>query len=209
MFEAAVIKLLEGAFICRTAYPDLFSFLEDESTRRQVDGYLTQIGRRLAATAHGEAYYAAHRAVGPSERTEIRSLFKEVKHELRPVLGFLNLIMQAQRADRTLGTGDVIDFPKTLLHISENPHLGEMLRGFAALGKEFASNDANLRTLLDRLLQQMVKTGYLIPDRQGDRFEVTGKIDYFYEVVDFLAENEQAIREAQDQESEGETGRLF
>jgi len=209
MFEATVIKLLEGAFICRTAYPDLFSFLDDESTRRQVDGYLTQIGRRLAATAHGEAYYAAHRVVGPSERTEIRSLFKEVKHELRPVLGFLNLIMQAQRADRTLGTGDVIDFPKTLLHISENPHLGEMLRGFAALGKEFASSDANLRTLLDRLLQQMVKTGYLIPDRQGDRFEVTGKIDYFYEVVDFLAENEQAIREAQDQESEGETGRLF
>ncbi len=76
MFEATVIKLLEGEFICRTAYPDLFSFLEDESTRRQVDGYLTQIGRRLAATSHGEAYYAAHRAVGPSERTEIRFLFK-------------------------------------------------------------------------------------------------------------------------------------
>jgi hypothetical protein len=209
MFEATVIKLLEGAFICRTAYPDLFSYLEDEATRRQVDGYLTQIGRRLAATAHGESYYAAHRAVGPRERTEIRSLFKEVKHELRPVLGFLNLIMQAQRADRTLGAGDMIDFPKTLLHISENPHLGEILRGFASLGKEFASSDASLRTLLDRLLQQMVKSGYLIPDRQGDRFEVTGKIDYFYEVVDFLAENEQAIREAQDQESEGETGRLF
>ena len=48
MFEATVIKLLEGAFICRTAFPDLFSYLEDESTRRQVDGYLTQIGRRLA-----------------------------------------------------------------------------------------------------------------------------------------------------------------
>jgi hypothetical protein len=209
MFEATVIKLLEGAFICRVASPDFFSFLDDESTRRQVDGYLAQIGRRLAATAHGEAYYAAHRTVGPGERAEIRSLFKEVKHELRPVLGFLNLIMQAQRADQTLGTGDVIDFPKTLLHISENPHLGEMLRGFAALGKEFASSNASLRTLLDRLLQQMVKMGYLIPDRQCDRFEVSGKIDYFYEVVDFLAENEQAIREAQEQETDGETGRLF
>jgi hypothetical protein len=209
MFETTVIKLLEGAFICRTAYPDHFAYLEDEAARRQVDGYLTQIGRRLAATAHGEAYYAAHRTVGPRERTEIRALFKEVKHELRPVLGFLNLIMQAHRVDRTLGTGDVIDFPKTLLQISENPHLGEMLRSFAALGKEFASSDASLRTLLDRLLQQMVKSGYLIPDRQGDRFEVTGKLDYFYEVADFLAENEQAIREAQDQETDGETGRLF
>lgn len=209
MFEATVIKLLEGAFICRTAYPDLFAHLEDEAVRRQVDGYLTQIGRRLAVTSHGEAYYAAHRTVGPQERTEIRALFKEIKHELRPVLGFLNLIMQAQRSDRTLATGDVIDFPKTLLHISENPHLAEMLRSFAALGKEFSSGDASLRTLLERLLQQMVKSGYLIQDRQGDRFEVTGKLDYFYEVADFLAENEQAIREAQDRETEGETGRLF
>ena len=49
-----------------------------------------------------------------------------------------------------------------------------------------------------------------LPAPTGDIvLEVTGKIDYFYEVVDFLAENEQAIREAQDQESEGETGRLF
>lgn len=208
MFEATVIKLLEGAFICRTAYPDLYAYLEDEAVRRQVDGYLTQIGRRLAATAHGEAYYAAHLAVGVRERTEIRALFKEVKHELRPMLGFLNLVMQARRADRTLATGDVIDFPKTLLQIAENPHLEEMLRGFAALGKEFASADASLRTLLDRLLQYMAKSGYLVPDRQGDRYTVTGKIDYFYEVADFLAENEQAIREAQDQETEGETGRL-
>lgn len=210
MFEETVIKLLEGEFICRTAYPNLFYFLEDESTRRQVDGYLTQIGRRLAATAHGEAYYAAHRTVGPSERKQIQSLFKEVKHELLPVLRFLNLIMQAQRAEQTLVAGDVIDFPRTLLQISESPHLCDELRGFTALGKEFASSgDANLHTLLHRLLQHMVKTGYLIQVSQGDRFEVTGKIDYLYEVVRFLTENEQAIREAQDQESEGETGRLF
>jgi hypothetical protein len=211
MFEATVVALLKGAFICRTAYPDLFSYLEDGTVRDQVDTYLSQIGRRLAATPHEEAYYAAYRTVGPDERQEIRTLFKEVKYELRPVLNFLNLVMQAQRADRTLGTGDVIDFPQTLMRVSENPHLVEMLRGFPAMGKEFASSGKE-RPLLERLLQQMVKSGYLVPDRQGrDRFEVTGKIDYFYEVADFLAENEQAIREAQDQESEGEgeTGRLF
>lgn len=209
MFEATVIKLLEGAFICQTAYPDLYEFLKDDAARRQVDGYLTQISRRLASTAHKEAYYAAHLAVGARERTEIRALFKEMKYELRPVLGFLNLAMQANRADHTLSTGDVIDFPKLLLHVSENPHLGEMLRGFASLGKEYASSDARPSTMLDRVLQLMTRNGYLVQVKQGDRYEVTGKIDYFYEVVDFLAENEHAIREAEDQEDEGETGRLF
>lgn len=209
MFETTAIRLLEGCFVCRTVYPDLFSYLEDETARRRVDEYLTQIGRRLVATAHKEAYYAAHRTIGASERSDIRSLFREIKYDIRPVLNFLNLIMQVQNGDRTLGAGDVIDFPKTLLQISENPHLESMLRAFASLGKEFSSGDANLRTLLEKLLMQMVKSGYLVQNPQKDRFLVTGKIDYFYEIVDFLAENEQAIREAQDQEQEGETGRLF
>ncbi len=212
MFEETVIKLLKGTFICRVAYLDEFSFLENETNRRKVDAYLNQIGKCLSSTAHGEAYYASNTKINSNERAEIKNLFKEIKYTIRPMLNFLILMLQAQHADRIMSTGDVIDFPKTLLYISENPHLGEMLRGFPTMGKEFASSDASLRALLDRLLQQMVKMEYLIPDRQGDRFIVTGKIDYFYEIVDFLAENEQAIREAEDQESGGEggeTGWLF
>jgi hypothetical protein len=214
MFEAVVIKLLEGTFICRTAWPDLFFYLEDEAVRSRVDAYLGQIGRSLASTAHAEAYYAAYRAIGPEERTEIRALFREIKNELRPLLGFLNLIMQAQESDRTLVAGDVISFPKTLLSISESPHLSELLRGFSTQGKEFGSGDASPHKSLERLLQQMEKRGYLVADRQADRYQMTGKIDYFYEVADFLAENEHALREAQEQEgdemaSETETRNLF
>lgn len=211
MFEATVIKLLEGAFICNTVYPDLFSYLKDESASRQVNGYLTQIGRHLAVTPHGQAYYAAYQRIGKEERSEIKALFREIKHDIKPVLGFLNLVMQAQNSDRTLGAGDVIEFPKLLMRVSENSHLEEMLRGFPAMRKDLASNKANVRTLLDRLLQQMVKSDYLVADRRGDRFEVTGKIDYFYEVVDFIFENEQHIKEAQEEEQdpEGENRRLF
>lgn len=209
MFEGAIIKLLEGEFICNTAYPDLFEYLKDESVRREVDGYLFRIGRRLVSTPHVQAYYAAHASVGRQERSEIRSLFREVKHDLRPVLGFLNLTMQTTSADKTLSVGDVIDFPKVLMKISENPHLGENLRGFASLGKEYASSDSSQRAMLDKVLQQMTKSGYLVPDRERDRYQVTGKIDYFYEVMDFLAENEENIQDDTDKEPESETGRLF
>lgn len=209
MFEVVVIKLLEGRFICNSAYPDLFEYLRSEGVRREVDGYLSRIGRRLATTPNVQAYYSAHASVGQQERPEIRALFREIKHDLKPVLGFLNLAMQATNADTTLYAGDVIEFPTVLMRISENPHLGEALRGFASLGKEYGSNDSSQRAMLDKVLQQMTKSGYLIPDRERDRYQVTGKIDYFYEVMDFLAENEENIEDDTDTEPEGETGRLI
>jgi len=210
MFEGVITKLLEGAFICNTAHPDLFGYLNnDEGVRKDVDGYLFRIGRRLVSTPNVQSYYAAHASIGPRERPEIRALFREVKHELKPVLGFLNLVMQATNADKTLLSGDVIDFPSVLMRITENPHLGEALRGFASLGKEYASSDSSQRAMLDKVLQQMTKSGYLVTDRERDRFQVTGKIDYFYEVMDFLAENEENIQDDTDKDPEGESGRLL
>lgn len=208
MFESIITRLLEGEFICRASYPDLFEHLKDESVRREVDGYLFRIGRRLASTPNAQAYYAAHASIGPRERAEVRTLFREVKHELKPVLGFLNLVMQTMNADKTLLAGDVIDFPTLLIKISESQHLGEALRSFAALGREYGSNDPSQRAMLEKVLQQMAKSGYLIADRERDRYQVTGKIDYFYEIMDFLAENEEGIREHAALETEGETGRL-
>jgi len=212
MFDKTVVALLEGEFICHTKYPDSFSQLKNESFRRQVNGYLTQIDRRLATTAHGDAYYMAYQKIEDKDREEIRLSFKKIKGGLRSVLHLLNLIMQAQCADQSIGAGDVIDFPKILHLISESPHLSEKLRELPSHGKEFVSSDSSLSALLNRALQHMEKAGYLIQENKGDRYRVTGKIDYLYEVVDFLTENEQSIRELEDHDPEvekGENGRLF
>lgn len=209
MFKDVITLLLEGGFICNVAHPTPFAYLQDEGARREVDGYLARLDRRLAITPHDEAYYAAHASVGLKERPEIRTLFKEVKHDLRPVLGFLNLVMQAKRADMTLGPGDVIEFPVLLMQVSDNPHLGEALRGFSRLGNEFAASEASPRAMLDKLLQRLTKNGYLVTDKEHDRYQVTGKIDYFYEVMNFLIENEEEVQDATATEPEGETGRLF
>jgi hypothetical protein len=208
MFDGVVIKLLEGRFICNTTDPDLFEYLKTEAARREIDGYLSRIGRRLESSPNGQAYYAAYARIGKADRREIRDLFGTIKHEIKPVLAFLNFTMQATHADKTLFPGDALDFPTLLKTVSDNPHLGEELRKFSSLGKEFASSDSNVRSMLDRILQQMVKSGYLVQDRENDRYQVTGKIDYFYEVMDFLAENEN-IEDSTEKEPEAETGRLI
>lgn len=208
MFDGVVIKLLEGRFICNTTEPDLFEYLKNEAARLEIDGYLARIGRRLESSPNGEAYYAAYASVSKTDRREIRDLFSTIKHEIKPVLGFLNFSMQAIHADKTLFAGDALDFPTLLKTVSDNPHLGEELRKFPSLGKEYASSDFKVRSMLDRVLQQMVKSGYLVQDRENDRYQVTGKIDYFYEVMDFLAENEN-IEDSTEKEPEAETGRLI
>lgn len=208
MFDGVVIKLLEGRFICNTTEPDLFEYLKTEGARHEIDGYLGRIDRRLESTPNGQAYYAAYARIGKADRREIRDLFGTIKHEIKPVLAFLNFAMQATHADKTLFPGDVLDFPTLLKTVSDNPHLGEELRKFPSLGKEFVSSDSNVRSMLDRILQQIVKSGYLVQDRENDRYQVTGKIDYFYEVMDFLAENEN-IEDSTEKEPEAEMGRLI
>src|SRR5574338_230163 len=209
VFSEVTRRLLEGAFICNTAYPDLFTYLTDEATRREVDGFLGRMGLRLAATPHGEAFYAAHARLGSAERADIRSLFREIKYEVRPVLAFLNLVMQATHADTSLCAGDTISFPALLHSVSDNAHLDELLRTFASLGAEFGAADANSRSILDKVLQRLARAGYLVADRERDRYQVTGKIDYFYEVLDFLAENEADIQDTTDSDPEPETGQLL
>ncbi len=210
MFEKTVTKLISGVYICRVAHKEEFFYLdENESVRRQVDGYLTQIGKSLAVTPRGAAYYAAYKKIGRSEEKETEALYREIKHDIKPVLDFLMLTMQAKNSDIALDTGDVINFPEILHKISVNPHLSEQLQGVVSNGKEYESNDASSRALLEKLFQKMVRNGYLIYDRQKDQYTVTGEIDYYDEIKDYLIENEPSIKEAIDKELEGETGRLF
>lgn len=107
MFDTTLRLLLSGAFVCETTAPAEYRYLQDETHRRLADDYLRKIGRRLASTGTGHAYFMAYAEVGSGERTEIRRLFGEIKHELRPVVNFLRFIMQSLRREETPTPGSV------------------------------------------------------------------------------------------------------
>jgi biotin operon repressor len=205
MFKNIILLLLSGEFLCNVSRPDEFSFLQDEATRLDVDAYLARIGRRLGLTRNGVAFYAAHASIGAEERTEARIVFKEIKRDLRPIVKFLNLVMQAQRSDMTLFAGDSLRYHELLTRIRESSHLTDELSSFAKLGNEYASSSETVPGILDKILQRLAKNGYLVADRERDRYTLTGKIDYLQEVIDFLLENEEEIvqtsQEAPEQES--------
>jgi len=94
--------------------------------------------------------------------------------------------------------------------LGENAHLLEVLREFGMMGKEYAVSDASAKGMLNKVIQQMEKRGYLIlinPEQESYRF--TGKLDYYYQIIDFLVENEGiSDPSSQEQEAMPEQGRL-
>ncbi|WP_295452623.1 hypothetical protein [uncultured Thiodictyon sp.] len=190
MFEQTLTLLLAGEFICAVRYPDAWRFLEDEGQRRDAEAFLNRLGRRLARTRQGGAWFAAYIQVGADERRAIREGFAEIKHNLRLLVGFFVHVMQAQRQDQFLAPGSVIESNRLMAAIDENPNLRGELLALAGLGKG-ATGDGTNRGTLDRLLKRLRDDGYLVlanPEREI--YEVTGKIEYLQEVVDFLMEHQ-------------------
>lgn len=206
MFEVALTLLLSGEFICQVRYPEAFRFLEEAENREEAKAFLARLGRRLGKTRHGGAWYAVFDRVGPEERKGIRDEFAEIKHNLRLLVGFFVHVMQALRYEEFLAPGSIIEANRLIAAIDENPNLRSELQNLTNLGKGYAA-DGTLRGILDKLLKKMREEGYLVlanPEREI--YEVTGKIEYLQEVVDFVMAYESIPDEA---EEEPETGFLL
>lgn len=210
MFDQIVPKLLEGEFICEATAPSLFRALADEAFRSEVDAFLGKIKRRLTITPNGQAYYASWVKVGKEQRAEAKRVMVAIKQTIRPVIQFIELCMDSLKTDAAPSPGDRIDYPAILKSVTENPHLQEKLREFATLGKEFAANEASTNAMLGKVFQQLEKAKYIVfayPEQEAWRF--TGKLDYYYEMITFLMENE-GIQQQQDEKGDDpESGRLF
>ncbi|MDD2991844.1 MAG: hypothetical protein PHI64_23180, partial [Zoogloea sp.] len=208
MFEQIVPKLLEGEFICEASAPFLFRALADEAFRSEVDAYLGKIKRRLTTTPNGQAYYASWVRVGKEQRAEAKRVMVSIKQTIRPVIQFVELCMDSLKTDAAPSPGDRIDYPAILKAVTENPHLQEKLREFATLGKEFAANEASANAMLGKVFQQLEKAGYIVfayPEQEAWRF--TGKLDYYYQVITFLMENEGIQQQQDEKDDDSETGR--
>ncbi len=203
MFEQTLTLLLAGEFICNIRYPDAWRFLEDEGQRHEVDAFLGKLGRRLARTRQGGAWFAAYQQIGAEERRAMRDGFAEIKHNLRLLVGFFVHVMQALRQDQFLAPGSLIEANRLMAAIDQNPNLRSELQALAGLGKG-PTGDGTLRGTLERLLKKLRDEGYLVlanPEREI--YEVTGKIEYLQEVVDFLMAH-QSIPDEVEEESDTE-----
>lgn len=195
MFDQIAIRLIRGDFVCEATGAQQFRWLTEDANRLEVDAFLSKIGRRLAQTPNNHAFYAAWQKIGPDERQEVRRIFKDVTR-IRPVINFLKFCMDTWRSEAAPVPNDRLDYAATLTAVTENPHLMEHLRDFSNLGKEFIASEASPKGMLEKVFQYMERTGYIaVLNRDQEAYIFTGKLDYFYQVMDFLVEHEKTIAE--------------
>jgi hypothetical protein len=166
-----------------------------------VDALLGKLGRRLARTRQGGAWFAAYQQIGPTERKAMRDGFAEIKHNLRFLVGFFVHLMQTMRQDQFLAPGTLIEANRLIGAIDENPNLRGELQSLAGLSRG-STGDGTHRGMLDKLLKRLCDEDYLVlvnPEREI--YRVTGKIEYLQEVVDFLMAH-QSIPDELEEESD-------
>lgn len=202
MFEQVALRLLEGAFICESSSPEAFRWLSTEDAQEAIAAYLDKIGRRLAKTPNDQAYYVTWKRIGQNERIEVKRIFASIKQTLRPLIHFITLCMEVEKKDSSPVPGDRLEYTMLLKAVTENAHIFEVLREFGIMGKEFTVTEASAKGMLDKVIQQMERWEYLVLiNREQESYRFTGKLDYYFQVVDFLMENE-GITDPSSQEQE-------
>jgi len=205
MFEPLVKRLLQGEFICEITDEAGFQYLQNPENFFQVEDYLQRLNYRLASTQNKLSFYAAYIEIDNAARQDIRKVFQQFRLELHPVVEWLDMMMACLKQDAVLSPGDTLAFSSLLQVIENNQALADRLQAFAKF-KDFTSNEDSVKGRLEKLLSTLQKWGYLqLANRDTLIYQVTGKLDYFYQSLQFIQEHEEIPVEQGEEESAQET----
>ncbi len=191
MFESVVKRLLQGEFICEISDEAGFRYLQEPDNAEQVETFLQRLDYRLSRTQNQLAFYAAYRTIDSQARSDIRRVFQQFRVELQPVVEWLDMMMSCLNQDTALSPGDTLSFSSLLQAIEQNQAQADRLQSFARF-KDFTSSDDSVKGRLEKLLGTLHKWGYLhLANRDTLIYQVTGKLDYFYQALQFIQDHEQ------------------
>ncbi|AUT64867.1 hypothetical protein C2L65_35175 [Paraburkholderia terrae] len=178
--------LLSGEFVCEVRYPDAFRFLAADAHQKDANAYLARIGRTLAMTELGGAWYAAYDRINQEEKRAIKDEFTQIKQRIRFLVEFFVKAMRATNQEVFYSRGDKIEAHALMAAIDGNPGLRAEFQAMGTVGRGGAT-DGKMKSSLDRQLALLVDTGYLVvSNAEREIYQVTGKIEYLTEIVQFL-----------------------
>ena len=186
--ETALKRLAEGRFVCEMRYPEEFAVLQESEGRRRADAWLSAIGYRLARLSEDGAFFMAHAVVTPGLRLRLRDELRAVRGKLEPVVGFMETLRQSQGRSPHIHAGDMLWESEISEAVRASPLLERRLLDMREIGGARVSDSAIDR--VRRMLAHLQNEGYIVetnPTSKG--YQVTGKIDYLYQLIGFIADN--------------------
>jgi hypothetical protein len=190
MFKQTVQKLLTGAVICETAYPEEFEYLKAGSNSGRVDDFLENLDRNLTCLESAEAYYCTFTQVDQSNSVELTVLFTEMRATFRPLVEFLDLLLTASHADLPVRAKSVVNINTLFDPFEHDQTLRDQLRRLTSI-KPFKTNKVETREQLVTVFQKLEEMHYLVRKNPGSsRYYATAKFDLIYLLIEFLNDSE-------------------
>ena len=189
--NAKLLKLLlAGEYLCSTRYRGEFEQLQDLEEREKVDDWLLHLGLRLARLGEDGAFYAAPDYIGPKEITQVKQELQKFRDEYGPAVLMLDFIRQTDASRVQLCPGEFIALYQLEAAVSQSSLLETQLKGMVGIIGNSALRQTNHENLR-RLLEHLAKDGYvMLVNKESSTYQVTGKIDQLYGVLQFLDDNQ-------------------
>jgi hypothetical protein len=185
-----VLKLLlEGAYICSVRYRDEFTLLEDEDEQEKVNDWLEKLNMRLARLGEDGAFFMAPAYIGQKDITHVKGELMKFRDEYGPAVLFLDFIRQTDTSRVYLSPGEYIALYDLDATVSQSTMLETQLKSLQNVISGASvrhTNHENLR----RLLEHLAKDGSVVlASKDSGTYQVTGKVEQLYAVLQFLDEN--------------------
>jgi len=190
MLRQVLNLLRKGEMICPIRYPGEYQALAVELSD-DVKTALAPFGRVLVHT-EGLYYSSYADASSKSDVSDMREQFKRIRDTVAPVLEFLTLVTRVEGRSTTLSPGDIVRHADLLQKINNEPAYQtdlERLSGHKAYASYKTSPNNNDR--LSKVFEVLADMGYLsLSNKDAQIYSVTGRIEHFYRVLEFIAEHE-------------------
>lgn len=188
--NAQVLKLLlAGEYICPFRYRVEYEALEDVVEREQVDEWLLALNLRLTRLGDEGAFFVSPSYIGQKEITQLKGELLKFRDEYGPAVLMLDFIRQSDAGRVQLSPGEYIALYQLEAAVSQFSMLETQLKSLLSVINNAAARNSNHENLR-RLLEHLARDGYVVlASKEAGTYQVSGKIEQLYAVLQFLDEN--------------------
>lgn len=179
--------LLAGEYICAVRYRQAFEILQDQGEQDEINAWLGALNMRLARVREDGAFFMAPLVVSVDDQAKLRRELLAFRDVYGPAVQLLDFIRQADSLGLQLSPGELIPLYELEKAVLNSGTLEILLRSRLSVIHEGNARNT-VRENLRRLLMHLAKDGYLhLASKETEMYQVTGKIDQLYVVLDYLS----------------------
>lgn len=203
---AQVLKaLLAGNFVCDVSFPTEHNALGDPVIRARVESVLGDLGNRLVRINEEEgAYFMAPKEISTSMTNKVKEELRRFRDIYGPAVLLLDMVRQTNSTETHLSPGEFILLSKVEGLVIESASLESQLNNLAPVIKGFNPRHT-IRENCRKLFEHLREDGYVVlANANSEVYQITGKIEYLYAVIEYISEHEAIVAERVDDEVDDE-----